>query len=78
MGAYCLVVWPSSPLSIKKKDYSGLLGEDLRGDRKGEEFILSIGVGRKIESISCGSLCSVNDGSKQAVLLKIKVFKPAK
>ena len=52
-GVYCLVVRPSSPLSIKKKDYSGLLGENLRGDRKGEKFIVSIGVGCKIESISC-------------------------
>ena len=43
----------SSLLSIKKKDYSGLLGENLRGDRKGEEFIVSIGAGCKIESISC-------------------------
>ena len=32
MGVYCLVVRSSSPLSIKKKDHSGLLGENLRGD----------------------------------------------
>ena len=52
-GRILFVVWPSSPLSIKKKDYSGLLGENLRGDRKGEEFIVSIGAGCKSESISC-------------------------
>ena len=30
------------------------------------------------EHICAGSLCSVNDGSKQVVLLKIKVFKRVK
>ena len=43
----------SSPLSIKTKDHSSLLGKNLWGDRKGEEFIVSIGAGCKIESISC-------------------------
>lgn len=77
-GVHCLVVRSSSFLSIKTKDHSSLLGESLWGDRKGEEFIVSIGAGCKSESISCRFLCSVNDGSKQAVLLKIKVFKQAK
>ena len=34
-GVYCLVVRPSSFHSIKTKDHSSLLGENLRGDRKG-------------------------------------------
>ena len=52
-GVYCLVARPSSFLSIKTKGHSSLLGESLWGDRKGEEFIVSIGAGCKIESVSC-------------------------
>lgn len=67
-------------LSLDKDErLFGLLGENLRGDCKGEEFIVSIVAGRQDrEHICAGSLRSANDGSKQAVLLKIKVFKPAK
>ena len=43
----------SSPALDKDEDYSSLLGENLRGDRKREEFIVSIGAGCKSESISC-------------------------
>lgn len=46
----CMTIEPALD---KEKVYSGLLGENLRGDRKGEEFIVSIGAGCKIESISC-------------------------
>lgn len=52
-GVYCLVVQPSSFLSIKTKDHSSLLGESLWVDCKREEFIVSIGAGCKSESISC-------------------------
>lgn len=54
-GVHCLVVRPSSFLSIKTKDYSNLLGENLRGDRKGEEFIVLIGAGRRDRG--CISIC---------------------
>lgn len=68
----------SSPLSIKKEDHSSLLGESLWGDRKGEGLSYRSEPGARSRAYLAGSLRSVNDGSKQAVLLKIKVFKPAK
>lgn len=46
-GVYCLVVRPSSFLSIKTKDHSSLLGESLWGDCKGEALVVSIGSERR-------------------------------